>query len=84
MRVDGDAALRTRQAANTAARDSPNILAWGSVDVLLDALGARQARVLAGPVRKEPGGYFERLVVRLSRQVHGSEARVPALFPCIM
>jgi hypothetical protein len=37
-RVDGDAAFRTREAAKSAARDSPNILAWGSADVLLDAL----------------------------------------------
>jgi hypothetical protein len=47
------------------------------------ALGGRQTRVIAGPVRKEPGGYSERLVARLSRQVHCSDARAPALFPRI-
>ena len=36
--------MRTRQAANTAARDSPNILAWGSVDALLDGLSAPEKR----------------------------------------
>jgi hypothetical protein len=38
--------LRTRQAANTAARDNPNILAWGSADALLDALSAADKREL--------------------------------------
>jgi len=38
--------LRTRQAANTAARDNPNILAWGSADALLDELSAADKREL--------------------------------------
>jgi hypothetical protein len=33
LRVDGDAAFRTRQAANSAAKDNPNILAWDSVSM---------------------------------------------------
>jgi hypothetical protein len=56
-RVDGDAALRTRQAANTAARDNPNILAWRSVDVLLDELSAADKReLLPGLSAKSPAG----------------------------
>jgi hypothetical protein len=34
LRGDGDAAFRTRQAANSAAKDNPNILAWDSVSML--------------------------------------------------
>jgi hypothetical protein len=34
MRGDDDAAFRARQAANTAATDNPNILAWTAADVL--------------------------------------------------
>src|SRR5262245_44416638 len=50
MRVDEDAAFRTREAAKSAARDSPNILAWGSADVLLDGLFAAEPREpLPGP-----------------------------------
>jgi hypothetical protein len=44
MRVDEDAALRTREAAKSAARDSPNILAWESADLLLDGLFAAERR----------------------------------------
>src|ERR1700745_308167 len=44
MRVDEDAAFRTREAAKRAARDSPNILAWGSADLLLDGLFAAERR----------------------------------------
>jgi len=44
MRVDEDAAFRTREAAKSAARDSPNILAWGSADVLPDGLVAAEKR----------------------------------------
>src|SRR6266436_4092686 len=44
MRVDEDAAFRTRKAAKSAARDSPNILAWGSADLLLDGLFAAERR----------------------------------------
>jgi hypothetical protein len=36
MRDEDDAAFRARQAANTAARDTPNIRAWGPADVSLD------------------------------------------------
>jgi hypothetical protein len=47
--------LRTRQAANTAARDNPNILAWGSADALLDALSAADKReLLPGLSSKSP------------------------------
>jgi hypothetical protein len=47
--------LRTRQAANTAARDNPNILAWGSADALLDALSAADKReLLPGLSAKSP------------------------------
>src|SRR6266446_5431416 len=50
MRVDGDAAFRTRQAAHSAARESPNILAWGSADALLDGLLAgERGEPLQGP-----------------------------------
>jgi hypothetical protein len=50
MRVDRDAAFRTREAAKSAARDSPNILAWGSADVLLDGLfAAETGEPLPGP-----------------------------------
>src|SRR5215218_4531137 len=38
-------------------------------------------RVIVGPIRKESGGYHERLVVRLSRKVHCSEARFRRYFP---
>jgi hypothetical protein len=44
MRVDEDAAFRTREAAKSAARDSPNILAWESADLLLDVLFAAERR----------------------------------------
>ena len=44
MRVDEDAAFRTREAAKSAARDSPNILAWESADLLLDGLFAAERR----------------------------------------
>jgi hypothetical protein len=55
MRVDEDAAFRTREAAKSAARDSPNILAWGSADVLLDGLFAAETREpLPGLVSPEP------------------------------
>jgi hypothetical protein len=56
MRVDGDAALRTRQAANTAAKDSPNVLAWGSADVLLDAVELEKREFLPGLSAKSPAG----------------------------
>src|SRR6266516_1580876 len=55
MRVDEDAAFRTREAAKSAARDSPNILAWGSADVVLDGLFAADTREpLPGLVSPEP------------------------------
>jgi hypothetical protein len=55
MRVDGETAFRTREAAKSAARDSPNILAWGSADVLLDGLFAGETREsLPGLVSPEP------------------------------
>jgi hypothetical protein len=55
MRVDGETAFRTREAAKSAARDSPNILAWGSADVLLDGLFAGERREpLPGLVSPEP------------------------------
>jgi hypothetical protein len=55
MRVEEDAAFRTREAAKSAARDSPNILAWGSADVLLDGLFAGERREsLPGLVSPEP------------------------------
>jgi hypothetical protein len=44
MRGDDDAALRARQAANTAARDTPNILAWVADDVLLKGLFSAEKR----------------------------------------
>src|SRR6266404_6714686 len=44
MRVDGETAFRTRQAAHKAARDSPNILACRSADMLLDGLFAAERR----------------------------------------
>jgi hypothetical protein len=44
MRGDDDAAFRARQAANTAARDTPNILAWVADDVLLKALFSAEKR----------------------------------------
>jgi hypothetical protein len=57
MRVDEDAAFRTREAAKSAARDSPNILAWGPVDVLLDGLSAADKReLLPGLSAKSPAG----------------------------
>ena len=63
MRADGDAALRTRQAANTAARDNPNILAWDSADVLLDRIFAAEKRepglsATSPSVYSESGPYF--------------------------
>ena len=84
MRVDGDAALRTRQAANTAARDSPNVLAWGSVDVLLDAVEPEKREFLPSlsaksPARISSGSSFisvDRFMVR--------KPGFRALFPCIM
>jgi hypothetical protein len=52
MRGDDDAALRTRQAANTAARDTPNILAWVADDVLLEGRFVAEKRV---PLSDLPG-----------------------------
>ena len=50
MRAEGEAAFRIREAAKSAARDSPNILAWGSADVLLDGLfAAETGEPLPGP-----------------------------------
>ena len=46
--------MRTRQAANSAARDSPNILAWGSVDALLDGLGPEKREFLPSLSAKSP------------------------------
>jgi predicted transcriptional regulator len=54
MRVDGDTAFRTRQVANTAARDNPNILAWASADVLLDALAPEKREFLPSLSAKSP------------------------------
>jgi hypothetical protein len=55
MRVDEDAAFRTREAAKSAAKDSPNILAWGSADVSLDGLFAgERLESLPGLVSPEP------------------------------
>ena len=49
--------LRTRQAANTAAKDNPNIPAWGAVDVLLDELSAADKReLLPGLSARSPVG----------------------------
>jgi hypothetical protein len=49
--------LRTRQAADTAARDNPNIPAWGSADALLDELSAADKReLLPGLSAKSPVG----------------------------
>jgi hypothetical protein len=44
MRGDDDAAFRARQATNTAARDTPNILAWVADDVLLEGLFSAEER----------------------------------------
>src|ERR1700730_4757946 len=44
MRVGEEAAFRTRQAAHSAARDIPNILAWESTDALLDGFSAAEIR----------------------------------------
>ena len=54
MRSDDDAAFRARQAANTVARDTPNILAWVAEDVLLDALGPERREFLPGLSAKSP------------------------------
>jgi hypothetical protein len=49
--------LRTRQAADTAARDNPNIPAWGSADALLDERSAADKReLLPGLPAKSPAG----------------------------
>jgi hypothetical protein len=48
--------LRTRQAANTAAKDNPNIPAWGSADALLDALGPEKREFLPSLSAKSPAG----------------------------
>jgi hypothetical protein len=49
--------LRTRQAADTAVRDNPNIPAWGAVDALLDELSAADKReLLPGLSARSPVG----------------------------
>jgi hypothetical protein len=69
MRSDDDAAFRARQAANTVARDTPNILAWVAEDVLLDALGPERREFLPGLSAKSPACISSGSLVLIDRPI---------------